>query len=184
MPRKGLWSLSSRTGRCSEGKGGKRRCGTGGRDTGGTQAVQARPARQAGPTVACRAMPACSHRRAPHLPPRALPPAGDIRSVQSAPSACHLSLQQAITPCPGHSPLPSVLPCLLPTQDVCPTSTKHMPVISREQAVMVERWLGAHSALGQARGTVLKWLLDAGDTQVRGCRGGGHSALGRPEGRC
>ena len=53
-----------------------------------------------------------------------------------------------------------------------------MPVISREQAIMVGRWLGAHSALGQARGTVLKWLLDAGDKQVGGRRGGGEKVQG------
>ena len=42
---------------------------------------------------------------------------------------------------------------------------------------MVGRWLGAHSALGQARGTVLKWLLDAGDKQVGGRRGGAEEKL-------
>ena len=32
-------------------------------------------------------------------------------------------------------------------------------------ASLTHRWLGAHSPLGKARGTVLKWLVDAGDRQ-------------------
>jgi hypothetical protein len=43
-----------------------------------------------------------------------------------------------------------------------------LPSISREQAVVIGRWLVANSALGKARGTILKWLVDTGDKQVRG----------------
>ena len=42
-----------------------------------------------------------------------------------------------------------------------------MPSLTREQTAVVCRWLVANSALGRARGTVLKWLVDAGDKQVR-----------------
>ena len=40
-----------------------------------------------------------------------------------------------------------------------------MPSLTRDQAVVVVRWLAAHSPLGKARGTVLKWLVEAGDRQ-------------------
>ena len=43
-----------------------------------------------------------------------------------------------------------------------------MPSLTREQTAVVCRWLVANSALGRARGTVLKWLVDAGDKQVSG----------------
>ncbi|GAX81043.1 hypothetical protein CEUSTIGMA_g8478.t1 [Chlamydomonas eustigma] len=42
-------------------------------------------------------------------------------------------------------------------------STSVLPDISRREAVMLGRWLVANGALGKARGTLLKWLVDAGD---------------------
>lgn len=62
----------------------------------------------------------------------------------------------------------------MPSVGLTHTSTPSMevwrlPVLTREQAVMVCRWLLVHSTLGRARAGMLGWLVDAGDRskQVR-----------------